>query len=207
MKHLTRIIQAALVASIATGFTSCASIYDRAETYTPQKLEFVPTQSDSGLGLSAMVVAAAESRSRGPYRLAVFAVGEPQKHLRMDVTSLRISTPDGKSWNIPQEWLETGVLFMATREGEKTQATYIVPTLLALDFEHYDVATVSAGVTVHRADGTREARACAFTCDREKKNTLQSWFLPLEIVRSARMNDVPLEHMDVGANKPGWKTP
>jgi hypothetical protein len=211
MKRLAPLLAAAVLSS------GCAGVYDRAETYTARKLEplagasvgveFVPTQSDSAFGISAMVLVAAESKSRGPYRLAVFAVGEPREHLRMDVTSLRISTPDGKFWDIPQERLETGVLFMAARDGARAQATFLVPMLLAFDFDRYAVATVTAGVTLHLADGTKAARVCVFTCDRENKKTWQSWFLPAEIVNSVRMNDVPLEHMDVGANKPGWRSP
>lgn len=217
MKRFVHFLQRLPLVSITVLATNCAGIYERAETYTARTLEsvagasvgveFVPTQSDSGFGVSAMVLAAAESKSRGPYRLAVFAVGEPRKHLRMDVTSLRIGTPDGKSWDIPQDRLESGVLFMATRDGARTQATYLVPMLLAFDFERYIVATVTAGVTLHLADGTRAERSCVFTCDRENRKTWQSWFLPAEIVNSVRMNDVPLEHMDVGANKHGWKAP
>lgn len=217
MKRIVHLLQRLLLVSTTLHAASCAGIYDRAETYTARALEpvagakvgveFVPTQSDSGFGVSAMVLAAAESKSRGPYRLAVFAVGEPRKHLRMDVTSLRVGTPDGRSWDIPQDRLETGVLFMATRDGMRTQATYLVPVLLAFDFDRYIVATVTAGVTLHLADGTKAERCCVFTCDRENRKTWQSWFLPAEIADSVRMNDVPLEHMDVGANKRGWKAP
>jgi hypothetical protein len=194
---------------------SCAGIYDRAEIYTSTQttrigaatlgLEFVPSESESSIAVSAMVVAAAESRSRGPYRIALYAIGARSQFTHLSVSRLRMVTPNGRSWDVPGKFLQREEFFMPTRQRDLSQATFILPPLLDLNFKSYGQITVTADVSIKAADGKISKGTASFICDREKRQSFTSYFIPTEIVDSIRMNDVPEEHMEIGANSKGWK--
>jgi hypothetical protein len=201
--------------AICLCLASCAGIYDRAEIYTCEQttriggasigLEFVPSESESSIAISAMVVAAAESRSRGPYRIALYAVGERSRFAHLSITRLRMDTPNGRSWDVPAKYLQREEFFMPTRQRQLSQATFILPPLLDLYFKTHGQITVTAEVSLKAADGKFSTGTATFICNREKRQSFTSYFIPTEIVDSIRMNDVPEEHMEIGANRKGWK--
>jgi len=212
LPHLCRISAAAL---LTTTFVSCAGIYDRAEIYSSQQttaigaatvgLEFVPSQSESSIAISAMVVAAAESRSRGPYRIAIYAVGERGKNTHLTVTSLRMKTPNGRSWDVPAEYLLREEYFMSCRDRKLSQAVFLLAPLLDLNFKNYGEITVTAEVSIQAADGRAHKGSATFVCARQRRKSVQSYFIPTEIVHSIRLNDVPEEHLEIGANRRSWQ--
>lgn len=195
--------------------TSCATIYDRAEVFTAAHtekvgdanvgVEFVPTDSGAGVALSAMVVAAVQTSSYGPFHVAIYAVAPEGTCESLSVTSLRFDTGDGKKWEVPASMLGGGEMFFPCRARALRQAAHIVPVRLDLKFDQYPSVTVTAGVRITKPGGQIVSATKTFHCERQKRNVVDSYFLPTEIVDSFRMNDVPLEHMEVGVNRKSWR--
>ena len=215
MQPIQRLTGLVALLGFCLSLANCAGIYDRAEIYTTTQtasiggasigLEFVPSESESSMAISAMVVAAAESRSRGPYRIAIYAVGGRRQFTHLTVTRLQMVTPNGRSWDVPNNYLQREEFFMSTRQRQLSQATCILPPLLDLNFKTHGQITVTADVVIKAAAGKVSKGTATFICDREKRQTFQSYFIPTEIVDSIRMNDVPEEHLEIGANRKGWK--
>jgi hypothetical protein len=215
MQPIQRLIGFVALLGFCLSLANCVGIYDRAEIYTTTQtatigganigLEFVPFQSESSIAISAMVVAAAESRSRGPYRIAVYAVGSRGRFTHLTVTRLQMVTPNGRSWDVPSNYLQREEYFMSTRQRRLSQATFILPPFLDLNLKTHGQITVTADVVIKAADGKVTKGTATFICDRQKQQSFQSCFIPVEIVDSIRMNDVPEEHTEIGANRKGWK--
>lgn len=193
----------------------CATIYDRAEVFTAAHtekvgdadlgVEFVPTDSGAGVAVTAMVVAAVQTSSYGPYRVAIYAVAPEGAYESLSVTSLRFDTGDGRSWTVPASMLGSTRIFFPCRARELRQAACIVPVLLNLDFDKYPAVTVTATVRLTKPGGQTLVATKAFRCERQKRKVVESYFLPSEIVESFRMNDVPLDHMEIGVNRRSWR--
>lgn len=208
-------IKTTFLSLLALALTSCVALYDRAEVYTATQtirlgealigIEFVPSNVESSVAVSAMVVGAAESRSRGPYRIAIYAVGPRGRFTRFTLTEVTMDTPDGRSWQVPERFLNHEEFFLPSRDRKYMQATCMLKPLLDLNFSQFDEIHVKAGVFLESASGKSEKHNVQFTCTRQRRKSLQSHFIPTEVFQSIRMNDVPLEHMEVGAHRMGWK--
>lgn len=164
---MKRPIQFAIPTLTALVLSHCGHIHTTREEFAVERdatvhgaaltAELIPTEGRVNYSLSAMVYVMAGEVESGPYRCLLTAWGEPGLHRSMTVDRLVIRTASGKSEVFPA----SGRLrFEPGDREDRTQATYLVPGLLEIDYKKDGDVTLEAIV---RIEGKRRTEKRAIT--------------------------------------------
>ncbi len=165
---------------------------------------YMPASAAGKTSLSGATVAGEFIPAGGnSFKFALYATGGYGLHRNMTVHGLTYRWSSGVSDSIPAAYTGKSVTFRNSLSSGVTQATWHAPGELRADFAKESAVTVEADVSINSRNGT-ERRVVALKFDRAAAQpVVQS--APMELVREAKMRNVPLSDVDIGANRLDWQ--
>ncbi len=154
------------------------------------RVEFIPTATESGVALSAMVVGGAMVAEVGPYQMRLHAFGQPGDQQWFEIKSLRLSGADG--FNAPMEprGFTGRAEFQPIQTPGTTRASLLLGPYVSLDAKKQHDIVLDAEVLVSRRSGlSRETLRIPLALSKTKRR--ESTNVITEIAHDIRDRDKP----------------
>jgi hypothetical protein len=196
-----------LLGAAALLIPSCATVTESGGNYVAAST--AGKSSLSGATLSGEFIpvatgAAAAGRNLNSFKFALYANGGYGTHRQMTVHGLSYRWSSGVKDVLPAAYTGRSVAFRNSLSSGVTQATWHVPGELNADFARESGVTVEADVSISSRKGT-ERRVVTLKFDRSASTQPSVQTAPTQLVREAKMRNVPFSDLDVGANRLEWQ--
>jgi len=199
--HLLLLCTAALLVP------SCTTVPESSNSYVPASAGGKPAVSGATIAgefIPASPRGGASANSTAPFKFALYATGGYGRHRHLTVHGLTYRWSSGVKDSVPATYTGRSVSFRNSLSSGVTQATWHAPGELNADFARESGVTVEADVSVSSRNGT-ERRIVALKFDRTTQHQTALQSAPMELVRQAKMRNVPFSDLDIGANRLDWQ--
>jgi hypothetical protein len=196
-----------LLCAAALLVPSCATVTESGSSYIAASTAGKSSLSGakvSGEFIPVPASAAAANRNLNSFKFTLYATGGYGTHRQMTVHGLSYRWSSGVRDVLPAAYTGKSVAFRNSLTSGVTQATWHVPGELQADFARESGVTVEADVSISSRKGT-ERRVVALKFDRSAITRPSVQTAPMQLVREAKMRNVPFSDLDVGANRLDWQ--
>jgi len=154
------------------------------------RAEFIPTEAESGLALSAMVIGGATVTELGPYQMRLHAFGQEGDHRWFELKRLRLSGPDQFDAPMEPRGFEGRAEFKPTQTIGTTRASLLLGPHIHLDEKKQRDIVLEADVVLMRRSGmTRSTIRIPLSLTKTKRR--ESSFIFAELWHDMRHRDSP----------------
>lgn len=155
------------------------------------RAEFMPTGTESGLAVSAMVVGGAMVAEVGPYQMRLHAFGQPDDQRWFEIKSLRLSGADHFEAPMEPRGFAGRAEFKPTKTTGSTRASLLLGPYIKLDAKKQrDIVLVAEVVVMRRSGLTRGTLRIPLSLSKTKRR--ESTNVISEIAHDIRDRDKPV---------------
>lgn len=148
------------------------------------RAEFIPTGTESGLAVSAMVVGGASIAEVGPYQLRLHAFGKKGDQRWFRVTRLVLTSPGHFTAPMEKRGFAGQAEFTPTQTATTTRASLLMGTNIRLDEQRDREIAFEADVEIMRASGLSRS-TLRIPMEQTKTKRHESQFILSEIWKDA----------------------
>lgn len=192
----------AFLVLVLSSLTSCVHVFTTRVEYQATapapsvggsafRVEFMPTSTESGFALSALVVGGALVAEVGPYQMRLHAFGQPEDQQWFEIKSLRLSGAEHFEAPMEPRGFAGRAEFKPTQTTGSTRASLLLGPHVTLDAKkHHDIVLLAEVLVMRRSGPTRGTLRIPLSLTKTKRR--ESTNVIAEIAHDIRDRDKPI---------------